>query len=294
LTVAAVLLGLAVWAAAQADASSASRHRTIAVYSGSNALQRAVAGARAGDTLLIHGGRYTGQVLVDRALTLRGAPGRRPVIDGRCRTADTIQVQAPGVTVEHLQVVGASEGFGSYPSEVNFTGVPDGRAQDLVVRNTCDAEYGINVVRGGRQQIVANHVSGFSDSGIYVGQIHDTHGGALRVTANATLHNSRGIIVEFSTGVDIRVVGNDMSDNTLRGLGETPPSGLLINGSHGILIQDNRIERNGRYGIDFIADSTGNRLFGNVVRANPLAIHLESGSGPNCGSGNQPNTVPRC
>ena len=223
------------------------------------------------------------------------APGTRPVIDGRCRTADTIEIESPGVEVRHLSVVGAAQGFGSFPSAVNFRATASGRAQDLVVRNTCrTAQYGINVLNGGQLQIVGNRASGFTDSGIYVGTITDTHGGPLNVLRNEAFGNSRGIIIEFSTEVDIRVIGNDLHDNRLRGEGESPPSGLLINGSRGILIQGNRSNRNASYGIDFKAQSRNNRVLGNDFRANAQAVHVDGESGPNCGTGNLPNPFGPC
>ena len=101
------------------------------------------------------------------------------------------------------------------------------------------------MLNGGQLQIVGNRASGFTDSGIYVGTISDTHGGPLNVVGNEAFGNSRGIIIEFSNEVDIRVLRNSMHDNRLRGKGESPPSGLLIMGSRDVLIQGNRSVRNG-------------------------------------------------
>ena len=104
------------------------------------------------------------------------AAGRaRPVINGDCGTRVTISVTSAGVTLRRLKVVGASEGFGSYPAEVDFNQVNTGRARGLVVRDTCDAQYGINVFDTGPVQIVNNRArGGFSDAGIYIGGIQDT------------------------------------------------------------------------------------------------------------------------
>jgi nitrous oxidase accessory protein NosD len=271
--------------------------RTIHAFPGNNAIQHAVARAHAGDTVLVHRGTYTGQVKITKPIKLQGsaARGTRPLLDGRCRTSYTVEIESPGVVVRHLSVVGAAEGFGPFPSAVNFKATASGRAQDLVVRNTCrTAQYGINVLNGGQLQIIGNRASGFTDSGIYVGTITDTHGGPLNVLRNEAFGNSRGIIIEFSNEVDIRVVGNDMHDNRLRGEGESPPSGLLIMGSRGILIQGNRSNRNGSYGIDFKAQSRNNRLLGNDLRSNPQAVHVDGTSGPNCGIGNVPNPFDPC
>jgi len=282
---------------ALAAAPEASARRTIDVFPGRNAIQRGVARAHAGDTVLVHRGTYTGQVKITKPIKLQGsaARGTRPLVDGRCRTGYTLQIESPGVVLRHLAVVGAAEGFGSFPSAVNFRATESGRAQDLVVRNTCrTAEYGINVLNGGQLQIVGNRASGFTDSGIYVGTITDTHGGPLNVVGNEAFGNSRGIIVEFSNEVDIRVLRNSMHDNRLRGEGESPPSGLLLTGSRGVLIQGNRSVRNGSYGIDFRAKSRNNRLFGNDFRSNPQSVHVDGESGPNCGAGNLPNPFGAC
>jgi parallel beta-helix repeat protein len=292
-----VLLCLSACACVDAGiGAGAASARTLQVFPHRGALQRALARANRGDTLMIHSGHYYGQSVVsDRGLRLVGAPGAVPVIDGRCKTNDTIEITAPGVTVDHLQVVGAAEGFGSYPSEVNFDGQPTGTAENLVVRNTCNAEYGINVIQGSRQQIVGDFAYGFRDSGIYVGQIHQSgRGRPLLVFGNVADHNSRGIIIEFSSGDDIRVIGNEMNRNTLRGLGETPPAGLLLNGASNVLVRGNQAHHNGRYGFDLIASSAQNDFVGNDFRRNPVDLHVESGSGPNCGSGNLPAKFPHC
>jgi nitrous oxidase accessory protein NosD len=270
--------------------------RTFQVFPRQGALQRALLAANAADTIVVHAGRYSGQALVgDAGIKLLGAPGPRPVIDGRCRTNDTVEIAAPGVTVRHLEVIGAAEGFGQYPSAVDFNEQPTGTAQDLVVRNTCNGEYGINIIHGSRQRIIDDTASGFRDSGIYVGQItQQGRGGPLLVQGNRTVGNSRGIIVEFSHGDDIRVLDNVMDDNRLIGLGETPPAGLLLNGADGVLVQGNRAHHNGRYGFDLIAGSAHNRFIANGFGQNPRDLHVAAGSGPNCGARNVPNVFAAC
>jgi nitrous oxidase accessory protein NosD len=270
--------------------------RTVQVFPRRGALQRALLTANAGETLVVHGGHYYGQALVgDPRIKLVGAPGPRPVIDGRCKTNYTIEIAAAGVELRHLTVIGAAEGFGQFPSAVNFDSQPTGSAQDLVVRNTCDAEYGINVIRGSRQQIVENTATGFRDSGIYVGQITQQGRGApLRVSGNRTDGNSRGIIIEFSHRDDIRVVDNVMNGNRLAGLRETPPAGLLLNGADGVLVRGNKANHNGRYGFDLIAGSSHNRFIGNDFAQNPRNLHVAAGSGPNCGTLNVPDVFAPC
>ena len=58
---------------------------------------------------------------------------------------------------------------------------PSGRISDSLLRDTCDAEYGVNVFDSGRSTVVGNRTRGFSDAGFYVGGIRSTGSGVLRV-----------------------------------------------------------------------------------------------------------------
>jgi parallel beta-helix repeat protein len=264
--------------------------RTIQVHPGQ--LQDAVERARGGDTLVIHEGRYRGSLVIDKGLRLVGAKReKRPLIDGGCETRATILVRAPDVLLRRLHVVGADEGFGAVPSEVDFSGVVSGRAVDLLVRDTCDAEYGINVFGSQQVDLIGNRGRGFSDAAFYVGAISSTGNGVLRVTRNIGFASNRGIIVEDSAGGRIRIVGNRLNNNTAAGLG--PPTGIFLHRSDGVLLLDNRVRDNGRFGIHLDPDSDRNRLFDNVVLRNPGGNIRNEGSG-NCGARNRPNSLPRC
>jgi parallel beta-helix repeat protein len=271
------LLSLALVHAASASAGYGGR--TIDIHPGPNAIQRAIDRANSGDRLRIHEGRYREALTIEERLKLTGARReRRPLIDGSCETLYTIAVRHRGVALEGLKVVGAAEG-----SEVDFSGVASGRAEDMRVRDTCDAEYGINVYLSEDIDLVGNRAGrGFSDAGLYVGAVSDTGGGVLSVRDNEAFGNNRGIIVENSAGGDIRLRNNYVHDNTRGGEGE--PTGIFLHNGDGVLIGDNRVSRNGTYGIHLDSNSDGNELNDNTVRGNPTDI-LDEGSG-NCGSGN--------
>jgi parallel beta-helix repeat protein len=255
-------------------------------------LQAAIERARAGDRLVIHPGRYRGAFVIGKRLTIVGAAGRkRPVIDGGCATRVTIAVRAPGVVLRHLHVVGATEGFGSLPTEVDFSGVASGRAVDLVVRDTCDAEYGINVFGSQRVDVIDNRGFGFSDAPFYVGSIRDTGGGVLRVRGNEGFASNRGIIVEDSAGGRIVVHDNRLHGN--RAPGEGVPTGIFLHRSDGVLLTENVVVGNGRFGIHLDPGSDRNRLFANTARRNPGGNLRNEGSG-NCGARNRPDVLPPC
>jgi parallel beta-helix repeat protein len=160
--------------------------------------------------------------------------------------------------------------------------VPDGRADDLRVRNTCEAEYGINVFATGALQVTDNRASGFADAGIYVGDITSTPNGTLLVADNRSFANNKGIIVEFSAGGDIAVFSNEVHDNNIPGIGEQV--GLFVFDSEGVRIQSNRIRNNGQAGLVLTPNADNNSITDNEITGNPVDVRNE-GLG-NCGAGN--------
>jgi parallel beta-helix repeat protein len=288
------LVGLVVAAGLTArsgtDDARARAGRVIEVHPGQlhGALRRAVDG----DTLVIHRGRYRGFYAIGERLRLIGAPGEpRPVIDGGCRTRVTIGVDADGVRLNRLQVVGATEGFGPVPAQIEAANVQHGRFTNLLLRDTCNAEYGINVFQTGPLTIVGNRAVGFSDAGIYVGGITKTGSGAVRVARNDSSGNNRGIVVEDSAGGRIEVIANQFNGNVLPGEGEA--AGVSLQRADGVLLQDNQATGNGVFGIRLDSGSDRNRLFGNAARRNPGGNFHDEGTG-NCGSDNHPNPFPPC
>ncbi len=264
--------------------------RTLQVHPGE--LKSKLAASRDGDTLVVHRGHYRGAITIEHRIRLVGAAReRRPLIDGLCSTRATILVRHGGVTLRHLTSVGADEGFGNFPSEVDFSGLPSGRAVDISVRDTCDAEYGINVFGSERIDVIGNRGHGFSDSVIYIGGISSTGTGVLRVSDNEAFGSNRGIIIEDSAGGDLRFKGNRIHDNRIGG--EGVPSGIFVHNSDGVLISGNIVVDNGSYGVHLDPSSDGNRLFGNVVLRNPKGNFRDEGSG-NCGAGNRPNPFSPC
>lgn len=255
-------------------------------------LQRAIERAVAGDTLVIHAGHYRGVFVIDERLKLVGAAGeRRPLIDGRCETRVTIAVRTDGVVLRRLHVVGADEGFGPVPSEVDFSAVRSGRISGSLLRDTCDAEYGVNVFGSAEVDVIDNVGRGFSDAAFYVGSIFGTGDGVLRVTGNEGFASNRGVIVEDAVGGIIRIVRNRLHDNTAPGLGV--PTGIWLHRSDGVVLVDNLVTDNGRFGIHLDPGSDRNQLFGNVARRNPGGNFRDQGTG-NCGADNRPDVFPAC
>jgi parallel beta-helix repeat protein len=264
----------------------------IYVKPGPDAIASAIDRANPGQTIRIRRGRYHEAVVVDKPVRLIAAGKVRPVIDGDCGTRVTVSIVSPGVTLRRLKVVGADEGFGSYPAEVDFNQVNTGRARGLVVRDTCDAQYGINVFDTGPVQILNNQArGGFSDAGIYVGGIQDTLGGVLRIRQNRSFGNTRGAIIEqVEADADVRVTANRLFSNGNQGIGD--PTGLFLHVAQGVLVFGNHVTGNGVYGIHLDPASNFNRLFNNRASGNPTNFN-DQGTG-NCGAGNVGFSISSC
>jgi parallel beta helix pectate lyase-like protein len=267
--------------------------QTVNVHPGAHALRDAIHGAKAGDTLRVHQGHYGEHVTINKKVRIEGAPGEgRPVIDAGCGANDTIHIQRNGVALKGLKVIGADEGFGSFPSEVFFDGTTSGRAQDIVARDTCDAEYGINLFATGHIKVLGSKASGFDDSGVYVGGITDTHGGRLNVLRNDLFHNNRGVIVEDTiTDADVRIAQNDLHDNRATGVEGLPADGLFLHNTDGIYVVNNASTHNLAAGYHADPNSDDNVLIGNTASNNDGGAWNDEGTG-NCGQDNSFSLLP--
>ena len=230
----------------------------------------------------MHHGTYRGSLRVTKKVSIFGAKNEnRPKIDARCNSSVAVDVLAPGVSLTRLKVVGSADAF-----SVSFIGIRRGVVDDVRMDNTCgQALYGVNVYQQGAIRIVNSNATGFLDAGYYVGSIGTTNDGALIIRHNEASGNNRGAIVEdsFDPDVDIRVQDNDFHDNTIEG--EGIPSGIFVHNSDHTLIEGNRTEDNGVYGIHVDPNSDDNVLNGNESTGNGTDNYFDEGTG-NCGSGN--------
>ena len=280
---AAVAVAFVLAAALPAVAAAARSRTVIEVFPGRHALAKAIAHAQPGDVLNIHAGTYKGRVQVSTAnLTLQAAGDGKVIVDARCRANDAIFITANGVTVNGLTVQGAAEGFGDFPSEIALLNVDQsGLIEFNEARNTCDAEYGIQVFQSGSIRIKNNYAHGFSDSGIYIGAITSTPNGPLGVVKNLVQDSYQGIIVEDSNGGSIEVSGNAVDQNL--------DAGIFLHNSDHVQIRGNQVHDNARAGIDVDAGSDRNRIIGNSSLGHTFDLQNEGGVG-NCFKRNQYET----
>lgn len=295
----ATLAAATLLAAAAPPSGAAPRRARIDVFPGKDAISRAVAEARPGDVLRIHPGRYRETVVVDKRLTIKGVGKRLPTIDGRCDSSVVVDVRADGVKLRRLRVQGAAGPAGYLSTEVNFSFVANGSARRMVFRDTCGAEYGVNVYRTERVVVARSVARGFADAGLYVGDITE---GPVIFRRNEAFDNNRGIIVEDVVPDTVVVSRNRVHHNARPGTGPEP-SGIDLIRADGALVTGNVVWDNLIYGIRAYAQpqnvSTGNRIFDNAVSGSGTFDVYDETATENCWNGTtyqtaSPDPPPQC
>lgn len=209
----------------------------VAVPAGAN-LQQAVATAAAGDTLRLAPGRYPGNLVIDKPLTLEGPPDRSAAIIGE-RRGRTIWVRAPHVTLRHLTI------------QQSGLSLPDMDAGVFLDRTAHHATVEHN-------DILDNLM------GVYVWGPE-----AAQVRANRIVGNTELRVAERGNGVSLwnspgtQVIGNDISAGR---------DGIFSNTSKHNLFRDNRF-RQLRYGVHYMY-TNDSEISDNVSEGNDIGYAI--------------------
>lgn len=202
-------------------------------------LQAALAGAQTGDTIVVPAGSYAGPLVIDTPLTLIGAPGERPVIDGGGQ-GSVITINAPDVTIRGFDIRGSGASLDREDSGITSlaarTVVEDNHLEDVLfgiyLQNAPDS-----VVRG--NTIVGKPLEmGVRGDGLRLWY------SAGSLVENNRVHDSRDMIVWFSPGSVVR--------------------GNTVEGS--------------RYGLHFMVNEDV-LIEENILRDNSVGIYLMYGDG---------------
>jgi nitrous oxidase accessory protein len=279
------------------------------------AIQPVLDRAAAGDRVEVQRGRYAGNLLIDKPLTLRGIG--RPTISGGMQ-GDTIRVTAPDVTIEGLIVRDSGDSLlaqnagiylrpGSHRAVVrrcdlvyNLFGLWIEKANDVRIEHNLivgKREYGSSQRGNGVQlynttgaRIIGNHISFVRDA-LYVDVSHQA------IFRGNRLHHSR-YGTHYMNSYHNLWEDNDSYLNR-GGLALMEVRDQVVrnnrawgNSDHGIMLrtlQDSQIENNvvaGNARGFFIYDVEYAQIKGNLVVDNAVGVHLSAGSTRNQVEGN--------
>lgn len=236
--------------------------------------EAAVAAAQAGDVVELPPGDWPGPVRLDKALTLRGLGG---VLDGG-GVGTVLYIDAPGVRVEGLQLanggddVGAPDAcifitkratgavvrdstmrgctFGIWVHQTRGVRILDNRIEGDTRLRVADRGNGIHLFDASELIVRGNRISRARD-GIYVSATEDS-----LIEGNLTEEQRFGIHYMYSHRNTLR--GNTSRDNVI---------GMALMESHHLVVEDNEVLRNERYGILF-RDVQFSKIHGNRLEHN--------------------------
>jgi nitrous oxidase accessory protein len=300
----------------------------IRVSAGEDKLARAIELAQEGDRLLLAAGRHFGPLRIEKPLMLIGQG--RAIVDAK-GSGSVILIDAQGVTVENLEIVGSGNSHEEIDSGVSLTAKATGA---LIHNNVLTGNlYGVDIHGARDARITGNVITGRQDrhmnrrgNGVYVWNAP----GAV-VEGNTIRFGRDGIFVNTSRANEFRgnrfsnlrfavhymyandsvvsgniSVGNDLGyaimfadrvvikDNiSIR----DRDHGIMLNYANNSVIEGNAVIAGGEKCL-FVYNANKNVIRGNRLESCPIGIHYTGGSSRNeitgnafVGNGNQVKLV---
>jgi Right handed beta helix region len=238
-------------------------------------LQRAIARATAGDTIVLDAGTYPGGNVVPAGkhdITIRGVDRNRVVLDGAGRRTNGIVVHADGVSLLNMSAHDFVENAFYWEDADRF------RASYLTVWNV--RGYGVYVEDGRSGTVDHDYVSGAADAAYYVGECRPCDATVEQVVATLSAvgysgTNATGVVIRDSVwdrngaGIVPNSYANEalppqarttIVGNTITGSGRAAVPihtalagfvgvGIAVAGGNENAIHHNRVSGSERYGI---------------------------------------------
>lgn len=201
-------------------------------------LARRLEAAGPGDTIVVEPGRYRGNFVIRRPVTLEGEG--LPVLDGGGEgTVLTIAPGAAGSTVRGLHVMGTGPGPVGTPTGVRI------EADEVTVENllVMDSYMGIQVMSARDAHLVDNTIVGFADGSV-TGEMHVTGGeadmtGMGHAGSDSATGTLRGDAITLNNATSAVVAGNDITDVR---------DGVFLSFARDAAVRDNEV-RDSRYAV---------------------------------------------
>lgn len=295
--------------------ASASGWAAVLKVTPQDSLQAAIARAQPGDTVQVGAGKYAGQFVIDKPLTLEGVG--RPTISGRGQ-GDVIRVRASDVTIRGLVVRDSGTDMGAQNAGIY---IQPGSDRARIENNFLVANlFGVWLEKSASSRVTGNAITGRRDlqsaargNGIQVYNTTDAliegntisytrDGVYVDVSKRAVFRHNKIHHVRYGThymNTDDSTWEYNQSYLNRGGLALMEVRRLTVrhneawgNTDHGIMlrtivdsvIENNVVAANGR-GF-FIYDAEYNQVRHNLVINNRIGVHLSAGSANNGVEGN--------
>ena len=249
-----------------------------------NTLQEQIDRAQPGDTLVIAGGVYRENIVIDKPLTLEGRDW--PVIDGG-GNGDVVTITGDDVTFSRFIVRNSGRAVSQEPAAVKVEGAHATTIDHLRIEN---AHFGIHVT-GAHHTVVDGNEIDLGDTPIerrgHAIYFWEVSGSAIH--ANNISNAADGIHLEFSddNGMALNTVTGSryalhfMNSNNNRILNNTFDdnlSGVVLMFSRDLLLKDNEISNNrhGATGAGILAKDVDNLFVeGNRIVRNKYGLQAD-------------------
>jgi nitrous oxidase accessory protein len=280
-------------------------------------LQARIDTARPGDEIIVRGGVHTGDLIIDRAITLVGVD--HPLLVGSGH-GSVVRIRAAGATIAGFDIDGRGTGdLGRDTSGIHVS-APRATIRDCRIRQSL---FGIYLREADDALVERNHIQGIPgrDAGEIGSGIHVWNSQRFRIYANTIVASRDGFYIQSSSHgfvqgnrtTDLRyglhymfsddnVFEDNVFENGSAGAAlmysnrlafrrnrfvrnRGPASvGLLLKSCEDVVAEDNVIADNAR-GI-FLEGSYRNRFTRNVIALSDMALVIYDSSGKNVFEGN--------
>lgn len=278
-------------------------------------INAAIRAASPGDIIIIDKGDYLENIVIDKALTLRGRD--RPTLSGGLR-GDVIRVKAPDVTIEGLiirdsgaNLTEQNAGIYAEPGAHRLKVLKNDLAYNLFgiwLESVNDVQIIGNLITGKRDlmsnnrgngiqlyntdgaRIIGNNIS-FTRDGIYVdishhavfrnNKLHHVRYGTHYMNSYYNLWEGNESYLNRG-GLALMVTRNQIVRNNI--VWGNTDHGIMLRSIQDSVIENNIVAQNGK-GF-FVYDAEYNIIRGNLVIRNRIGMHLWAGSYRNGVDGN--------
>jgi parallel beta-helix repeat protein len=268
-------------------------------------INAAVTAANPGDTILVSGGTYTENVVVNKAVTIISENGSASTVVQSSTGGDVFGISSDNVTISGFNSTGAvsSNQAGIYVSSAsncnisnnqlngNYYGINlDSSSNNTLSNNTANNNSWADIFirdSSNYNNLTSNNASSTSYYGIYLAFSSNYN----NLTSNNANNNEYGIFLAFSSnnnltnntasnnvncGIDLAFSSyNTLTSNTAS---NNPDYGIFLSSSSNNTLISNTVSNNTREGIFVYDSSNNNTLTSNNANNNEYGIYLDDSS----------------